>query len=121
MEICRLYEVVKMWETALALTKPRGITKIKVSPIIKDDIQSMGEGDIYSYFKIYIEAEEKYTELIYGYDATHYRDDIEKKWAEETQILLLIEYMEDEMNDNYLNSFWEGFMQEVIWEPLPSV
>ena len=118
MEICGLYEIVRRWEIALTLIKPKEVKKIRVSPMIENDIQSMGEGDIYSYFKIYIETEDKYTEFIMGDDIIHYKDDEEKKWVEESQIYLLIEYIEDRMNSDYLNSFWEDFPWDITWKLL---
>lgn len=118
MEIYRLYEVVKAWETALTLIKPKEVREIRVSPMIKDEIQCMDEGDIYSYFKIYVETENEYTEFIIGDDITHYKDAEEKKWVEESQILLLIEYIEDRMDSDYLNNFWEGFPWNAAWKPL---
>ena len=118
MEICELYEIVKKWETALTLTKPKEVTSIRVSPIIEDDIQSAGEGDIHSYFKIHIEIKGKYTELIYGYDVTHYKDDTERKWVEESQVFLLTEYIEDWMDIDCINSFWEDFPWDITWKPL---
>lgn len=118
MEICRLYEVVRQFESALTLIKPDKIKKIRVSPIIENDIQSMGEGDIYSYFKIHVETEDKYTEFFMGDDITHYKDAGEKKWIEESQMYLLTEYIEDRMGSDYLNSFWEDLLQNVEWKPL---
>lgn len=121
MEIYRLYEVVRMWEIALTLTKPEDIIRIRISPMIGDNIQGTGEGDIYGYLKVFVEAEGKYAELIYGYDVTHYSDASEKKWVEEEQVSLLIEFMEDRMNSDYINSFWENFLQDVEWKPLPFI
>lgn len=121
MEICKLYEATKLWETALTLIKPRAVTMIRVSPMIEDDIQRMGEGDIYSYFKVYVETENQYTNFIMGDDITHYKDDKEKKWVEESQIYLLIEYIEDRMSGDYLNNFWKDFPWDVVWKPLSSI
>ena len=118
MEIYKLYEAVRKWEIALTLTKPDNVTKIRISPIIEDNIQGMGEGDIYSYFKIHVETEEKYTEFILGDDITHYKDSPEKKWVEESQVFLLIEYVEDRMESDYINIFWEDFPWNVTWKPL---
>lgn len=118
MEICRLYEIVKQWEIALILIKPNKVKKLRVSPMIEDSIQVMGEGDIYSYFKVYVETEEEYTEFIMEKEVTHYNDTKEKKWVEESQIYLLIEYIEDRMENDYLNIFWEDFPWDVKWEPL---
>ena len=118
MEIYRLYELIRMWETALILTKPKDIKKIRISPIVGDDIQPMGEGDIYSYIKIYVEKESKYDELILGWDTTHYKDDEERKWAEEEQTFSLLEFIEDSLDDECLNSFWEDYSKYIEWKSL---
>ena len=119
MEIYKLYEVVRIWEIALSLIKPICVTKVTVSPIIEDDILGMGEGKIYSYLKIHVEAEGKYTDLIWGWDTTPYKDREEKKWVVESQIFLLTEYIEDRMDNDYINSFWEDYPWDVEWKPLP--
>ena len=118
MEIHRLYELVKMWEVALTLTKPKDIKKIKVSPMVGNDIQPMGEGDIYSYIKIYAEREGEYGELILEWDTCHYKDDTERKWAEEEQVFSLMEFIEDRLNSDYINNFWEDHIQDIVWSPI---
>ena len=118
MEIYRLYELVKMWEVALILTKPKDIKKIRVSPMVGNDIQSMGEGDIYSYIKIHAEREGEYGELILEWDTYHYKDDAEKKWAEEEQVFSLTEFIEDRMRSDYINTFWENNSKDIVWKPL---
>lgn len=117
MDICQLYELVKFWETTLTLSKPDDIVKVTISPIVKDDIRGMGEGDIYSYLKVYVEKENEYAESIHSYDYTHYIDDASKKWAEEVQIASLIEFLEDGIALNYFSSFWEEILQDIAWKP----
>lgn len=107
-----------MWEVALTLTKPKDIKKIIVSPIIGSDIQSMGEGEVYSYLKIHIETECEYAEIILGWNTTYYKDDSERKNAEETQMLLMSEFIENRMNDGYINSFWRDFRKGITWKRL---
>jgi hypothetical protein len=118
MEIYDLYKIIKVWEIALTLTKPKEITRIFVSPIINDDLLSIGEGEMYSYLKICVEAGDKYEDLMIGWHVIPYKGTLERKEAEEKQISYLAGLIEYRMNNNYINNFWKNFPQDLDWKPL---
>lgn len=120
MDIYRLYQLVNMWEAAFNLTKPNNIQKVRVKPIIDNDIEGQGEGNVYGAIELYLETKDAYTQFNIIEVCKEYKNPDESKKAQEAMVLCLTDYLEQFLDTDEIELIWSqmGFM-ELDWEEKP--
>lgn len=108
MDIYRLYQLIKMWEVALTLTKPRDITKVSLRPVINKKIEYCGEGQIYGTIEFTLERKDTYTKFNIIDIYKEYKDFESCKKNQEEMVLCLIDYLEQFLNNDAMDLVWEN-------------
>lgn len=120
MEIYRLYELVKMWEVALTLTKPNDIQKIRVKPIIDNDIECYGEGKVWGSIELTLEKEGVQKQFSIIDIFKEYKTIEEGEEAEETMVFVLIDYLEQFLDDANIQLIWNQIKElNLNWHEEP--
>lgn len=96
-----------MWEVALSLTKPEYIKKLWLKPIIYNDIECYGEGKIWGFLELTLEERDSKEQFIIFDAYKEYKTIEENEEAQKGMILCLIDYLEQFISDEKIQSIWE--------------
>ena len=113
-DVYGLYDIIKMCEVAIFLTKPDGIKKVKLIPYF-DDL-GYDEDDTSATLLIgvdvRIEKEEEYTQFVWTGTADGYSESRSKEETEEYLVGELLDILEGTLSDEEIQNFWV----EVPWD-----
>lgn len=106
MNIHRLYQLIKMWEVALTLTKPDTIRNIRIEPVINSIVECYGEGKIHGSIVFTLEKEEAHAEDSLVDIYKEYNTIEESKEAQKEMVLCLIDYLEQYLEGDNITLIW---------------
>lgn len=107
MDIYRLYQLIRMWEVALTLTKPDDIQSIKVKPVIYHDSDYYGEGTVWGHVAFTLEKEDAYTTDTIIDISEEYTTIEGRKEAERVVVTSLTDYLEQYLKDDHITLIWD--------------
>lgn len=120
MELHVLYELIKMWEEKLTLTKPNDIQSINLRPVINEEVIIYGEGKICGSIEFTLERIDAYAvfNIIDIYKDYH---SIEESKKREREIALcLIDYLEQFLKEDNITLIWDQIEElDLDWYEKP--